>query len=250
MCEGKTGEAKHYLLLGANRQTLTPGQIVDGRDPNPADVLNSSDGQTLELPVYHYPATMAEGAGLDWGPAKQAPLDKQNSLHTELAADRAQLTSEEKHWTALTQARTEQVLTDINDASDLVPTVVALDNKAIQTQLAIDQLQLKGVGELGCLNPNLHGQWLSEVQAYDTQERDAGPRPTSTRQGSRLTCGSRLAPTRCRDRRATGLGSGLSNSQLRRHADRLRQESATRDRKGARPRLRLAMRAPRRAARA
>jgi hypothetical protein len=55
----------------------------------------------------------------------------------------------------------------------LVPELVTKGQKAYQVELEIRELANKGIGEAGCLNPNLHGQWLADVQAFDTEERDS-----------------------------------------------------------------------------
>lgn len=176
VCTKNKGEAGKFLLAGTFRQNLdATGGIVDKRDPNPAEVLDTAHGEQLELPVYSYPATMQLGASEHelWGDLENDVVENEVvPMSQKLAADNAALATAETRWNPLTKARTSQILTDINDAADLVPELVTLANKALQAQLDITNLQLKGVGEAGCLDPTLHGQWLSDVQAFDTEERD------------------------------------------------------------------------------
>jgi hypothetical protein len=177
LCAKNKPAALRFLVAGTFRQS--PGAafaIVDKRDPNPADVLDTAHGKQLQLPVYSYPATMQLGAteGDLWGNLQTDVLiDQVGPMNKKVAADNAALIKAEAHMNPLTKARTNQILADIGDAPALVPELVTLENKAGTTQLEIRNLQLKGEGEAGCLNSGLHAQWLSDVQAYDTQERDA-----------------------------------------------------------------------------
>jgi hypothetical protein len=177
LCAKNKPAALRFLVAGTFRQNLVAaGLVVDKRDPNPADVLDTAHGKQLTLPVYSYPATMQLGAteGDLWGNLQNDVLINQvGPMNKKLAADNAALLKAEAHMNPLTKARTNQILADIGDAPALVPELVRLENKAEATQAEIRNLQLKGEGEAGCLDSSLHGQWLSDVQAYDTQERDA-----------------------------------------------------------------------------
>ncbi len=177
MCAKNKGQAGKFLIAGTFRENPDAvGGIVDKRDLNPAEVLNTAHGEKLELPVYSYPATIQLGASelQLWSALQTDVLDNEVApLNRKLAADNAALAKAEAHWNPLTKARTSQILADVTDAPDLVPELVTLGHKALQTELDITNLSLKGIGEAGCLNHTLHGQWLSDVQAFDTQERDA-----------------------------------------------------------------------------
>lgn len=178
MCQHNTSAAGRFLLAGTFRQNPDANnQLVDKRDLNPADVLNTAHGRDLELPTYSYPATAELGsaeavAGL-WGQLESDVLTNEvTPLDAQLTKDQAAYAKASTHWNALTKARTNQILYDTNDAADLVPKVAKLAKKALQAELDIRELELRGIGEAGCLDPTLHGQWLSDVQAYDTEERD------------------------------------------------------------------------------
>src|SRR5262249_22020289 len=63
LCTNNKGKAGKFLIAGAFRQNVDAnGLLVDKRDLNPADVLDTAHGKTLELPVYSYPATIKLGA--------------------------------------------------------------------------------------------------------------------------------------------------------------------------------------------
>jgi hypothetical protein len=173
LCAKNKGNAGKFLIAGTFRQDT---DIVDTRDQNPAEVLDTSHGKTLELPVYSYPSTAKLGAAelQLWGSLQTALLDNQvASLNKKYSADYAALTKAEAHWNALTKARTNQILADVRDAPDIVPELKTLANKALTAETDISTLIEKGEGEAGCLNHNLHGQLLSAVQAFDTEERDS-----------------------------------------------------------------------------
>jgi hypothetical protein len=172
LCTKNKGKAGKFLLAGTFRETL---DLVLGRDTNPAEVLDTRHGKQLELPVYSYPATMQLGASelQLWGNLEGGIDSDTAAMSQQLASDNAALVKAEAKWNPLTKARTSQILQDVNDAPDLVPELATLERNAEQVQQDIANLEAKGTGEAGCLDPTLHAQWLSDVQAYDTEERDA-----------------------------------------------------------------------------
>jgi hypothetical protein len=178
LCTNNKGQAGKFLIAGTFRQNLDAikSGIIDKRDPNPVDVLDTANGKTLELPNYAYPATLKLGASelQLWGDLQTDLLDNVlPPLDKKLTSDEAALTQAETHWNSLTKARTSQILADVNDAPDIVPELVSLNSKALKAEEEIDTVQLQGVGESGCLNPDLHGQYLSAVKTFATDERAA-----------------------------------------------------------------------------
>lgn len=172
LCTKNKGKAGKFLIAGTFRQTL---DLVLKRDTNPAEVLDTRHGKQLELPVYSYPATMQLGASelQLWGNLESGINSDIATMSQQLATDNAALAKAETKWNPLTKARTNQILQDASDAPDLVPELATLERKAEQVQQDIANLEAKGIGEAGCLDPTLHAQWLADVQAYDTGERDA-----------------------------------------------------------------------------
>jgi tetratricopeptide (TPR) repeat protein len=178
-CQGDDEQATRYLVAAVRRQTFRGDYIIsDPPEPpeyqklNPVEVLDSSKGQTLTLKTLSYPKTWQEG--MTQGPKWQALMNDvvgQVSAQTqELVSDRTLLNGYLQKANPLTRQRTQEIIDAALSAAG-APDIRLLDQEGVKYLDQITSLQLRGYGDAGCLNDNLHGEWLLALENYDRAER-------------------------------------------------------------------------------
>lgn len=178
-CTGKKSQATQMMFLGVRRQQFAARDYVEKSPEDPfgqldqAPGLDTSRGTKLTLPTFRYPKTMTEGVR-----QRDAYQNIQTDLvSNQLPALRAQESSDStrlyrrlEKGPAITLRRTEDILASAGDGA-YEPRLMKLAHRASELQGEMGVLQSRGEGQVGCVNSGLHGQWLSDLKAYDTAER-------------------------------------------------------------------------------
>lgn len=178
-CAGKTSQATRMLFLAVRRQRFAAKDFVEKSAENPsgqldqAPGLDTSRGTKLTLPTFKYPRTTTEGRRQhDAYQRIQNDLVQNQipAMQKQGTSDSIRLYKELEKGPPITLRRTEDILASQGDAA-WVPRLAKLNRRASELQGDMTALSARAYGQGGCLNHGLHGQWLSDMKAYDTAMR-------------------------------------------------------------------------------
>lgn len=178
-CQGQTSRSTRYLVAAVTRQQFAAGDYVDHTtgDPfgqlNPADTLDTSQGEQLTLEQFRVPVTVAQGAAesIFFQSYSEQQVARMSQLNTQASRDQAALFAQLDHKNSATYNRTEQIEQAIGDAGN-EPDIAPLLTAATDADTSLQEVLSSLMGPRGCPDGGAsHGQLTTRLSAVDAAWR-------------------------------------------------------------------------------
>jgi hypothetical protein len=178
-CQGNTPKSTKYLVAAVARQEFAGDDYFgqDGGDPfgqlDPADALDTSQGQQLTLETFQVPNSIAVGhAEYEFfNTYDQQQVTAGTQLNQQFGADDGRLTAKLESESPATRQRTNEIEQAVADAGN-EPDIAPLQQAASDASTRIYQIVEQEIGPAGCLDSGAsQGQLMDDLAQADAAWR-------------------------------------------------------------------------------